>query len=87
MRICYANYTPKEEVVEYFWKTVGFFGMLDSCVFLTIVGDRVECDEDARQCADPSCSGCVEGRGGGWCSVWADELRQFYCYFHVAGSA
>lgn len=87
---CYVNYTPQEEVVDYFQKTVDLFRTLNSYVFLKIAGIVPSTTTTYTSAQIQKALGAF--RGGVNASIQCggkgkDELQQIYYHFHVAGSA
>ena len=87
---CYVNYTPQEEVVDFFQKTVDLFKTLDSYTFLAIAGILPSTTKTYSAIQVQHALGAF--RGGVNASIQCggkgeNELQQIYYHFHVAGSA
>ena len=85
---CYVDYTPGEEVVDYFQKTVDLFKTLDTYAFLAFAG-IVPSTTKTYTLADVQ-KAVGRFRGGVNATVGCSksgELQQIYYNFNVAGSA
>ena len=87
---CYVDYTPQEEVRDFFQKTVDLFKTLDSYTFLAIAGIVPSTTQTYSSAQVEKALGAF--RGGVNASIECggaanNELQQIYYHFHVAGSA
>lgn len=85
---CYIDYTPQEEVVDYFRKTVELFKSLDSYKFLAMAG--IVPSTTQTYTAEQIEQALGRFRGGVNATIGCSksgQLEQIYYHFHVAGSA
>ncbi|MCJ1454343.1 ribonuclease T2-like [Mycoblastus sanguinarius] len=85
---CYVDYTPQEEVVDFFQKTVDLFKTLPSYVFLAIAGIVPSTTQTYTAAQVQHALGAF--RGGVNASIQCSDsgqLQQIYYHFHIAGSA
>lgn len=84
---CYVNYTPQEEVRDYFQKTVDLFKTLDTYTFLAIAGIVPSTTKTYTSAQIEKALSAFRGGVNASIQCTDNQLNQVYYHFHVAGSA
>ncbi len=84
---CYVDYTPQEEVVDFFQKTVDLFKGLDSYAFLALAGIVPSTTKNYTSGEIERALGAFRGGVNASIQCEGNQLNQIYYHFHVAGSA
>ncbi|KAK3177225.1 hypothetical protein OEA41_008554 [Lepraria neglecta] len=84
---CYVDYTPQEEVVDFFQKTIDLFKTLDTYAFLAIAGIVPSTTKGYTSAQIEHALGAFRRGVNASIQCTGNQLNQVYYHFHVAGSA